>query len=123
MKPGRTGLRRLLDASGYSWKGLRAAFKYEAAFRQELLLFVAGVVAAYFVARDLLQFLLLVAPLIILLIVELLNSSIEAVVDRIGSEANDLSARAKDMGSASVFMALVLVGFCWAIIIVDNYLY
>ena len=122
MKPGKTGLRRLLDATGYSWRGLRAAFKHEAAFRQELALLVAAMVAAIFVARSLLQFLLLAAPLLILLIVELLNSAIEAVVDRIGSEAHELSGRAKDMGSASVFIALVLVGFSWAIIIVENYL-
>ena len=97
MKPGKTGIRRLIDATSYSMKGLRSTFKNESAFRQELLLVVV----------------LLVAPLFLLLIVELLNSAIEAVVDRIGDEHHELSGRAKDMGSAAVFVCLVLIAVFW----------
>lgn len=113
MKPGKTGIRRLLDATGYSMKGLRSTFKYESAFRQELLLVLVLFPLSFVVARGHTQWMMLVAPLFLLLIVELLNSAIESVVDRIGDEKHELSGRAKDMGSAAVFICLVLIAVFW----------
>ncbi|NND44054.1 MAG: diacylglycerol kinase [Xanthomonadales bacterium] len=121
MKPGKTGLGRLLDATGYSWRGFRAAFGNEAAFRQELLLCAVLLPASFWLARSPLEWLLLVVPLFILLIVELLNSAVENAVDRIGDEIHTLSGRAKDMGSAAVFAALTLIAVCWGAIAWSRY--
>jgi diacylglycerol kinase (ATP) len=121
MKPGKTGLSRLIDATGYSMKGFRAAWKNEAAFRQELVAVIILLPAAVFIARTITQFLLLVLPLFILLIAELVNSALEAVVDRIGDEHHELSGRAKDMGSATVFVALALAFTSWLLIVLQNY--
>ena len=122
MKPGKTGVTRIIDATRYSWLGFCAAFKHEAAFRQELALLIVGIPLAAWLARDSVQFLFLSVPLLLLLLVELANSAIEAVVDRIGSEMHELSGRAKDMGSATVFMALSIVTLCWGTIVYENYL-
>ena len=121
MKPGKTGFARLIDATRYSMQGFRAAWQNEAAFRQELVSVIILLPVAYFVARDITQFLLLTVPLLILLIAELVNSAIEAVVDRIGDEPHELSGRAKDMGSSVVFIALLLAFVCWVLIVVENY--
>jgi diacylglycerol kinase (ATP) len=121
MKPGKTGLSRLIDATGYSMKGFRAAWTNEAAFRQELVAVIILLPAAVFIARTITQFLLLVLPLFILLIAELVNSALEAVVDRIGDEHHELSGRAKDMGSATVFVALALAFTSWLLIVLQNY--
>lgn len=121
MKPGKTGLARLLDATLYSARGLRACWKNEAAFRQELALVLVLLPLSAVVARSLVQWLLLVAPLFLLLVVELLNSAIENVVDRFGGEIHELSGRAKDMGSAAVFISLVMVATSWFTIIVENF--
>ena len=121
MKPGKTGLRRLLDATRYSARGIRACWRNEAAFRQEVLLTGVLLPLAFLVADSIEQWLLLVAPLLVLLIVELLNSAVENVVDRIGHEFNDLSGRAKDMGSAAVLLCLVLVFVSWAGIAWKNF--
>ena len=121
MKPGKTGLRRLLDATRYSASGIRACWKNEAAFRQEVLLTAVLLPLSFLVADSIEQWLLLVAPLLVLLIVELLNSAIENVVDRIGHEFNDLSGRAKDMGSAAVLLCLVLASVSWAGIAWKNF--
>ena len=114
MKPGKTGLRRLLDATGYSVQGIRACWKSEAAFRQEVLLCAVLFPLSFFLARTVEQWLLLVAPLFLLMMVELLNSAIEYVVDRIGHEHHDLSGRAKDTASAAVFFCLLLIAVSWA---------
>jgi len=116
MKPGKSGLPRLLDAIRYSIKGLGAAFTHEAAFRQELLLVFILTGASFWLAANVYEWLVLIAPLLILLIVELLNSAIENTVDRIGSELHDLSGRAKDMGSAAVMLSLLLIAICWSAI-------
>jgi len=113
LKPGKTGLQRLIDATAYSAKGIRACWRNEAAFRQEVILLLVLLPISFFVARSIEQWLLLVTPLLLLLIVELLNSAIESVVDRIGSEPHDLSGRAKDMGSAAVLLCLVMTGLSW----------
>lgn len=121
MKPGKTGFARLIDATRYSMQGMKAAWQNEAAFRQELAAVVILVPVAVFIARDITQFLLLAAPLLILLLAELVNSALEAVVDRIGDEPHELSGRAKDMGSAVVFISLLLAFVSWLLIILDNY--
>jgi diacylglycerol kinase (ATP) len=113
LKPGKTGLQRLIDATAYSAKGIRACWCNEAAFRQEVILLLVLFPVSFFVARSIEQWLLLVTPLLLLLIIELLNSAIESVVDRIGNERHDLSGRAKDMGSAAVFLCLVMTGLSW----------
>jgi diacylglycerol kinase (ATP) len=104
---------RLFDATGYSIRGIRAAWRHEPAFRQEVALCSVLFPLSFFVARSIEQWLLLTTPLFLLLIVELLNSAIENVVDRIGSERNELSGRAKDMGSAAVLICLLLMTVSW----------
>ena len=110
---GNRGLKRILLAAGYSVKGLRATFVHEAAFRQELLLSTILIPLAFWLDIQLSERLLMISSLILVLIVELLNSAIEAVVDRIGSEWHELSGRAKDIGSAAVFLSLVLTSYIW----------
>jgi diacylglycerol kinase (ATP) len=111
---GRTGLDRILHAAGYSWAGLRAAYRGESAFRQETWLTLIGLPLAFWIGRDWVQVALLAGSLILVLIVELLNSAVEAVVDRVSFEIHDLSKRAKDIASAAVLLSLVLAGGIWA---------
>ena len=113
-KPSRTGLSRVLWATHYSYRGIRAAWKNEAAFRQELALMLLMLPAACWLGNTAEQRLLLSIPCFIVIIVELLNSAIEAVVDRIGPEMHTLSGQAKDMGSAAVFFSLCLVVISWS---------
>lgn len=113
MKPGKHGLARLLDATRYSCKGLAAAWRNEAAFRQELLLCALLFVASFWLAGSVLEWVVLVAPLFLLLIVELLNSAIESAIDRIGHDLHELSGQAKDMGSAAVLLSLLLIATVW----------
>jgi diacylglycerol kinase (ATP) len=111
---GRTGLQRILNATGYSIAGLRAAYLGESAFRQEVWLCVVLVPAAFWLGEDWVQTALLAASAGLVLVVELLNSGIEAVVDRISYDHHDLSKRAKDIASAAVFLSLVICGGIWA---------
>ncbi len=108
-----TGIRRIVLAGGYSLAGIRAALRHEAAFRQEALLAVVMIIVAFLVPVEITQRVLLVASVVLVMIVELLNSAIEAVVDRIGSERHELSGRAKDMGSGAVLIALLLTLYVW----------
>jgi diacylglycerol kinase (ATP) len=121
MKPGKTGMARLVDATRNSWRGLRATFTNEAAFRQELLLVAVLGTASFWAARNTTEWLLLVLPLGILLITELLNSAVECVVDRIGEEFNELSGRAKDMGSAAVLLSLATIALAWGAVGWDRF--
>jgi len=116
------GLVRLTRATAYSWKGFKAAFKHEEAFRQELLLFVMLTPVGIWLGQTAVQRALLVGSLIGVLIVELLNSAVEAVVDRIGQEHHRLSGRAKDMGSAAVLLALICATLCWTLIAAERFL-
>ncbi|ALP51989.1 diacylglycerol kinase [Candidatus Tenderia electrophaga] len=118
-KPGKTGIARIIAATGYSWNGLRAALKYEAAFRQELLLLVILVPAALWLGDNGIERALLIGSLLLVLMVELLNSAVEAVVDRIGHEHHMLAGRAKDIGSAAVFVALVNSAVIWLLILFE----
>lgn len=103
-----------MDATGYSLQGLKAAWINEAAFRQELLLSVILSISAFFLPVTTLERVLMIGSLFLVLIVELINSALEAVVDRVSDEWHVLSGRAKDIGSAAVFVALLLVLFVWA---------
>ena len=103
---GKKGLRRLINATGYSMKGLSAAYRNEAAFREEVLLACLPAV----------ETVLLIGSVLLLMLVEILNSAIEAVVDRIGPELHPLSGRAKDLGSAAVFIAMIILGVTWLLI-------
>ncbi|OLQ95770.1 diacylglycerol kinase [Vibrio ponticus] len=120
MKPGKTGIARIVDATGYSIKGLGAAWKHEAAFRQEVLLLAILSIVAYCLPVGVVERVLMIGSVAIVVIVELLNSAIEAVVDRVGSEWHELSGRAKDIGSAAVLVALLLALFTWVSIIVEQ---
>ena len=115
-KPGKTGIVRVIDAFGYSMKGLTAAWKYEAAFRQEVVLGLLLIPAAFWLAQTHIELILLLSSVFWVWMAELANSSVEAVVDRTGSEKHELSGRAKDIGSALVFVALVLLGLVWGIV-------
>lgn len=113
-KPVSSGLSRIVKATGYSLAGLRAAFSGEQAFRQEVGLAVVLVPLALWLGQTALERALLVASWLLVMIAEILNSAVEAVVDRVGPERHPLSGRAKDMGSAAVFLALCLAGILWA---------
>jgi len=110
---GRTGLDRIVHAAGYSWAGLKAAYTGESAFRQETWLCIVATPLAFWLGRGWVQVALLLGSLLIVLIVELLNSAVEAVVDRVSFERHELSKRAKDIASAAVLMALLLAGGVW----------
>ncbi len=103
-----------MDATGYSIKGLQAAWTHEAAFRQELVLTLVLSISAFFLPVTTLERVLMISSLLLILIVELINSAVEAVVDRVSDDWHELSGRAKDIGSAAVFVALFLALFVWA---------
>lgn len=112
-----TGYKRLYYATWYSLKGLKAAFFSEPAIRQELALLLIGVALSVWLDVSAVERILMIGSLLLIIIVELLNSAIEAVVDRIGPEIHELSGKAKDIGSAAVFVAIVLALFCWGSIV------
>ena len=115
-KPGRKGIQRVFWAAYYSYRGIRSAVENEAAFRQECVLMLFLIPLAFWLGETVEQRLLLIGPCILVVVVELINSAIEAVVDRIGSERHVLSGQAKDMGSAAVFFSLCLVIVSYAMI-------
>ena len=119
-KPGATGFRRIINAAGYSWLGLKAAYKHESAFRQELWLAIFMIPLGYYLGQDWTDKAALICSVLLVLVVELLNSGIEAVVDRIGDEPHKLSGRAKDMGSAAVFIALIITAIVWAAVLLES---
>lgn len=108
-----TGLTRIIKAAGYSWKGIRAAWINEAAFRQESVTVIAAIIIACWLDVDPITRVLLIGSVMLVMIVEILNSAIEAVVDRIGSDYHELSGRAKDMGSAAVLLSIFVALFTW----------
>ncbi|VTT29190.1 diacylglycerol kinase [Klebsiella pneumoniae] len=115
-----TGLTRIIKAAGYSWKGLRAAWQHEAAFRQEAIAAIIAIVVALWLDVDAITRVLLVGSVVLVIIVEVLNSAVEAVVDRIGSEIHPLAGRAKDMGSAAVLLTILLAVFVWIMLLVPH---
>lgn len=118
-KPGATGLTRIINAAGYSWSGFKAAFNHEAAFRQELALCVVLAPLGYWLGQTGVQRAMLIGSLLLVLIVELLNSAVEAVVDRVGSDHHELAGRAKDIGSAAVFVSLLSVAVIWTLVLLN----
>ncbi|WP_290789291.1 diacylglycerol kinase [Halomonas sp.] len=116
MKPGHTGWRHLVHSTRYSLKGLRAAWRHESAFRQELALGVLLLPLAWWIGQGPVEWVLLIGSCLLVLVVELINSAIESVVDRIGIEHHELSGRAKDLGSAAVMVALGLVVLTWVLL-------
>lgn len=118
MKPAnKADFARIVRAAGYSIKGLKAAYIHEAAFRQEIWCSIILIPLAFLLGNGVIEKLLLVGSLFLVLIAELLNSAVESVVDRIGSDYHELSGRAKDIGSAAVFMAMVLLVITWLLIL------
>jgi diacylglycerol kinase (ATP) len=113
----RSGIKRIIRAAGYSYQGILAAWKHEAAFQQELVSALFMVPIAFWLGETAEQQILLIGSCMLVIIVELLNSAIEAVVDRIGPGEHNLSGRAKDMGSAAVLISLLLVVLSWTLII------
>ncbi|MDH5191239.1 MAG: diacylglycerol kinase [Gammaproteobacteria bacterium] len=113
-----TGMKRIWRATGFSWNGLKAAFTHEAAFRQELFAFVILAPLAFYLGNTSLQIAVMIGSLFLVLITELLNSAIEAVVDRTGKEHHELAGRAKDVASAAVFLSLVNAVVVWIIILI-----
>lgn len=111
---GRTGLDRIRHAAGYSLQGLTSAYRGESAFRQETWLAVILVPLAFWVGQTWIETALLAGSVVMVLSVELLNSAIEATVDRISFELHELAKRAKDFGSAAVFLSLAVTGAVWA---------
>ncbi|WP_339476154.1 MULTISPECIES: diacylglycerol kinase [unclassified Pseudomonas] len=114
---GQTGLKRILNASGYSLDGLRAAFVGEAAFRQLVLLNVVLIPLSFFLSVSRVERALLIAVCLLALIVELLNSAVEAAIDRISLELHPLSKNAKDMGSAAQLLALTMIALVWGVVL------
>lgn len=121
-KPGNGGIKRIIKATGYSIQGLRAAFKHEAAIRQEILLLLISIILAIMFDVSVIERILMIGVVVLVLMIELVNSAIEAVVDRIGVEHHELSGRAKDIGSAAVMVALVFATFTWVYILISRYL-
>ncbi|MGB5621144.1 MAG: diacylglycerol kinase [Gammaproteobacteria bacterium] len=120
-KPGNTGIRRIQRATVYSMQGFGHAFRNEAAFRQEIALTVVLTPSAFWLGRSPLEIAMLIGVCLIMLIVELLNTAVEAAIDRHGDERHELSGAAKDLGSAAVFVSLVLVAVVWLAVVYDRF--
>lgn len=117
----KSGVKRIFSALSYSIDGLKTAWRHEHAFRQELLLFAAGTVVALALPVAPFEKLLLIGVLALVLIVELINSALEAVVDRISLERHPLSKNAKDLGSAAVLLACMLALATWAVLLFERF--
>lgn len=118
-RPDRTGLRRVWDALLYSLEGLAGAFRFEAGFRQELLLAAILIPVAFVMEASGVGKAIMIGAVLLVLIVELLNSAIEAAVDRISLEDHPLAKRAKDIGSAAVFVSLLNVAVVWLLVLLS----
>lgn len=105
---------RLLPAFLYSWGGLKAAYKHEAAFRQEMVVAMFFFPLAIFISDGFIEFAILTSSIVAILVAELMNSAIEAVVDRVGLDRHELSGRAKDLGSAAVLLAIFYFVLIWS---------
>ena len=115
---GKTGLRRLTNAFGYSIAGTLAAFKHEDAFRQEVVLAVVLTPVALYFGETAIHQALMISSLLFIIVIELLNSSIEATVDRISVKHHKLAKRAKDIGSAAVFFSLINAAIIWFLLLI-----
>jgi len=117
---GKTGMQRVINATRYSLEGLAAAARHEDAFRQELILAALMVPLGLWLGADGVERALLVGSVLMVLVVELLNSAVEATVDRVSLEDHQLAKRAKDIGSAAVMMSLVTVGVVWLLVLLPR---
>ena len=118
----RRGLKQIIKAAQWSMHGLLAAFKYEASFRLEVYLVIILTPCAFYISESPMQLLLLLASMLLVLIIEIINSAIEAVVDMVcDGQYHDLAKRAKDMGSAAVFLTQLLVLYVWGTVLYVNY--
>ncbi len=114
---GNTGITRLINAARFSWQGFRAAFKHEEAFRQEVLASLIFIPLALYLGENGIEKAILLGAWMLVPVVELLNSAVEAAVDRIGEEPHKLSGRAKDIGSAAVLLALINAAVIWGLVL------
>ena len=122
IKPRNTGVTRVWKATIYSVQGLKAAWQHESAFRQELVIGLILLPLSFWIANSWVEVAVLMGVCFLVLIVELLNSAVEAVVDRIGHEHHDLAGQAKDMGSAAVMLSLIMAVGTWILIGAHNLL-
>jgi len=118
---GNKGLKRLILATGYSWQGFKAGWKNEEAFRQEAVLAAILIPLALFLDVGSIQTILMITSVLLVLLVEILNSAIEAVVDLVTDEKHELAGRAKDMGSTAVMIALIIVAVVWGVILLETF--
>lgn len=116
---GNTGITRWKKAFEFTCLGLKATYKHEEAFRQEVFVLAIAIPLALLLADSNVEIILMIGSVLLLLIVELLNSAIEAVVDRFGGEIHELSGRAKDMGSAAVFLTMLNAIFIWLLLLIN----
>jgi diacylglycerol kinase (ATP) len=114
-----TGIKRLIFATLYSWQGLRSALKNESAFRQEFVLFVVLSAVSFYLDVTAVERLMMISTLVLVMIVEVLNSAIECVVDRVSYDKHKLSGRAKDYGSLAVLMSLLITLATWWVILAN----
>ena len=112
------GLKRIYNAAFFSAAGFKATWQHEEAFRQVVLLLIISDPAAIYLAKTSIELLLLIGSVILVLLVELLNSAVEAAIDRIGLEHHELSGRAKDIGSAAVMLSLIWAAITWSVILI-----
>ncbi len=115
---GTSGLTRLIKATQFSWKGFKAAFANEQAFRQEVYLTIVLIPLALYFGENGLECALLISVVLLILVVELINSAIEAIVDRVSTDHHELSGRAKDLGSAGVLLSLINAAIVWSLVLI-----
>lgn len=116
---GPKGIARIIKASQYSWQGFKAAFANEEAFRQEIFLAIILIPLSLYLGDSGIERALLISVVLIILIAELLNSGIEAIVDRVGTDHHELSGRAKDIGSAAVVLSFINATIVWALVLIN----
>ena len=118
MKPQRHGITRIINATKYSLQGLRYAWKSESAFREEVVISFFLIISAFFLGDDNIEIALMIGTCLFVVIVEIINSAIEAVVDRAGTEHNALAGAAKDMGSAAVMLSIIILIITWGLLLI-----
>ncbi|AFU98221.1 diacylglycerol kinase [Simiduia agarivorans] len=123
MKGNKQGLTRLINATRYSWQGLKSTWRTEAAFREEVPLVLVLIPLALWLDISAVESAVLIALSVLILVVELINSGIEAVVDRIGAEHHELSGKAKDVGSAAVLLTILVALTAWVLILGERYVW
>ncbi|MCG8378042.1 MAG: diacylglycerol kinase [Proteobacteria bacterium] len=116
---GPTGIVRIIKAAGYSWQGLKAAYAYEEAFRQEILLAIITIPLGFYLGSNGIEKALLISVILLILITELLNTGIEVITDRVGTDHHELSGRAKDIGSSAVCLSIINAILVWVLVLIN----